>query len=340
MEYASVEQRMAHTYLDLFPPFVPDEQAPVSIAEQERFHTLLRDLYLLAYDEPSLFVPQLHADDAHPNRFNKASYGKPDLMLQMRAFMKAVDRVLQRMFDQGRHAPVRYTTREKQILSRVGVQPGEEPSDVWQWMATRTGSNVTSFSHAFFKAGYPYTRDILPRLLGPEQTFLRLENWMLERGYQRVERTDGSGSGYALSLTYVNPAWSTDAPGEHFMYKVRHTGVSIQYDPYVEHPAVLGLRIPQGMKPWLEVFQQMSPALQSFILRHTKVCDACGYCVQTDKTGSRPLAFVTVEYGHDEKHLCPYFPGYRFCWTNLDDILADSLVAFLGFLDSFAPCGR
>lgn len=335
MGYASVEQRMAQTYLDLFPAFLPDEQAPVSVKEQERWHDLLQRLYRLAFDEPSLFVPALHPDDAHPNRFNKASYGKPELMLSMRAFTKAIDALLQRMFDRGRQEGVRYTGREKRILARLGIPQEDEPSDVWRWMATRPGADVTSFSHAFFKRDHPYLRGILPRLLGDETTFHRLEDGMLERGYQRMERTDGS----SLSLSYVNPVWSDDVPGESFLYKVKHTGISIQYDPYVAHPAVLGLRIPLGMKPWLEAFRQMNPSLQGFVARHTKVCDACRYCVQTDKTGTRPLAFVTVEQDGIEQRFCPYFPGFRFCWTECDDALVDSILAFLDFMDGFAPHG-
>ena len=60
MEYSSLEQRMAKSYIDLFPKFVPDENAPVTISEQEEFYSLLKNLYQLGYDEPLLFVTKLH----------------------------------------------------------------------------------------------------------------------------------------------------------------------------------------------------------------------------------------------------------------------------------------
>ena len=44
MEYASLEQRMAHGYQDLFPDFIPDENGPVSAAEQKFFYDLMQEL--------------------------------------------------------------------------------------------------------------------------------------------------------------------------------------------------------------------------------------------------------------------------------------------------------
>jgi|GEM_PF-3305021 hypothetical protein len=151
--YKSLEQRMAQSYLDLFPAFIPDQDAEVGVLEQEEFYLLMKKLYELAYDEPSLFVPVLHEDDAYPTRY-KTGYGKP--------------------------------------------------------------------------------------------------------------------------------------------------------------------------------------ALQDFVLSKTKKCNQCRYCVQTDKTGTRPLAYVKVSRDGNSYALCPYFPGYRFCFTSLDGETADKIIERLDFMDGFA----
>lgn len=91
MAFTSLEQRMAQTYIDMFPTFVPDECADVKVSEQERFYTLIKNLYQLAYDEPLLFVSALHEDDVYPNRFDKSSYGKPNLQVTMKKFTKAIN---------------------------------------------------------------------------------------------------------------------------------------------------------------------------------------------------------------------------------------------------------
>jgi hypothetical protein len=84
---------------------------------------------------------------------------------------------------------------------------------------------------------------------------------------------------------------------------------------------------------FLDNFDAMDTNLQEFVVSQTKKCDGCKYCVQTDKTGSRPLAYITVNKG--QHNLCPYFPGYQYNWTQIDDKLADQLIGFLSFMDVF-----
>jgi len=45
MKYNSLEQRVATSYVILFPVFVPDEKAKVSINEQELFYNMMVKLY-------------------------------------------------------------------------------------------------------------------------------------------------------------------------------------------------------------------------------------------------------------------------------------------------------
>ncbi len=116
MSDISLEQRMAQGYMDLFPPFVPDERAPVSVAEQEDFYIRMRQLYQLACDEPLLFVPALHEDDAFPNRFNKTPYGKPELSANMKKFTKAVDGLVQNLFSAGQGQTIQWSTRQKKDI--------------------------------------------------------------------------------------------------------------------------------------------------------------------------------------------------------------------------------
>lgn len=85
--YKNLEQRMAQSYLDLLPRFVPDDKAEISISEQEEFYILIKGLYELAYNEPLLFVSTLHEDDAYPSHHStKTSYCKPELPANQKNF--------------------------------------------------------------------------------------------------------------------------------------------------------------------------------------------------------------------------------------------------------------
>ena len=335
MEYASLEQRLAQGYMDMLPSFVPDETAPVSIAEQERFYGIIRSLHQLAYDEPTLFVKTLHEDDVYPTRYKKG-YDKPKLIEDMKKFTKSVDGLLQAMFLMGRGEGVKLSKSQKDVFARLDMGNLTDLPAAWKWMAAKEGANIAAFSHCLFDDNYPYASEIYARLLG-DAAFKKLEKWMLDRGYRRHILHNVTASDCNLTLTIANPKWSGEPPRGGFEYKIRHTGISAQFDFYAKNPAIFGLCIPNGMKPYLEAFGDMEEGLRAFVVQRTKKCDNCRYCVQTDKTGSRPLAYINVEFEGRMYPLCPYFPGYRYSWTCIDDALADELMRMLSFMDEFMP---
>jgi len=337
MTFENLEQRMAHSYLDMFPAFVPDEKAIVGTSEQEQFYHLIKRIYHLAFTEPLLFVSKLHDDDVYPNRFNRWDYGKPDLIKNMRKFTKAVDSLLQTMFLLGQGEDIKINKRQKEILSRIGIEDMHDLPASWVWMSKREGANLTTFSYCLFDKNYLYSSDIYARLLG-EDAFRKLENWLFSQGYKSFDIYDTTASDCKLSLTYANLAWSKESPSGGFEYKMKHTGISLRYDSFIKQPAVMGLCIPKGlMKSIAHSYHLMGESLKEFFVNQTIKCWDCRYCVQTDKTGMRPLAYTVVEHEEIEYKLCHYFPGYSYCWTSIDDNLADQLIEMLTFMDMFSP---
>ena len=330
MPFENLEQRIAQTYMDMFPSFVPDENASVSVSEQEQFYNMIKGLYRLAFDEPLLFVAKLHEDDFYPHRYNKSAYGKPALQVNMKKMMKAIDELLEDMYHAGQGAPVKLTKRQSAILARLGIHDFSDLPAAWVWMSTRCDADLNAFSHCFFKKNYPYTSDIFARMFD-EAVFRRLENWMLEVGYMRE---NFAASWRFNNLSYINPKWSAESSNG-FLSKVKHTGISIMVEPFMEYPSVLGLHIPNGIvKTYLESFDSMSPTLQKFVINtHTK-CWNCNFCIQTDKTGTRPKAYVPTIYEAKEYLLCPRFPGYSYGWTSISDELAERLIEALSFMDT------
>lgn len=239
------------------------------------------------------------------------------------------------MYLLGRGETVELKRRQKEILSNLGIENVGKLPKAWKWMATRPDADYESFIHCFFKADYPYTSEIYASLLG-EAPFYRLEKWMQSQGYIPYVIKDSTATDCKITLTYANPLWGNDKPRGGFEYKIKHTGISVRYDPYFSDPCIIGLCIPNGLKNYLNHLEEISPSLQEFVLKHTKKCNGCRYCVQTDKTKSRPLNFITVKHGEKQENLCPYFPGYRFCWTELNDSLTDNIIGMLEFMDRFA----
>ncbi len=333
MKFSNLEQRIAQSYINLLPPFVPDKVAIVSVAEQERFYNIIKAIYRLAYDEPLLFVPTLHEDDAYPGVI-KSYYGKPELQVNMKKFSKAVDGLLLNMYRLGQGEDIKFSKRQKNILARVGIENLADLPPAWRWLATRSNTNLAEFSFGLFDKNYSYTSDVYALLLG-EAGFRKLESYMTKQGYKLFNIYNITASDCKLSLTYANPAWSKEPPNGGFEYKIRHTGISARYDFCFQEPVFFGLCIPNGLKVYLDAFDTASDNIKDFITENTKQCDGCRYCVQTDKTGTRPLAKIAVSHKGKTYQLCPYFPGYSYRWTSINEELAEQLIEMLAFMDRF-----
>ena len=336
--YASIEQRMAQGFLDLFPAFVPDEGAEIGIEAQRQFYDMMHELYRLAYDEPLLFVPALHEDDAYPHRYGRMEYNKikPKMVVDMRKFTKAVNGLVEKMFRAGKGEAVELSRREVAILARLGVADLGEPPAAWRWMAAREDAHLLRFGYCLFDGKRAYTPDIYGRLLGAE-AFGKLMDWMLQRGYEVWDVYNTTASDCKLSLSVANPKWSAAPPTGGYEYKVKHTGIAAIHDLHSLNPVSIGVRIPGNLGPFLRAFDEMGEGLQRFVIGRTKRCDGCRYCVQTDKTGARPLAFVPIEFEGEMHRMCTYYPGGSYWSTQLSDELAENMMAMLEFMDRFAP---
>ena len=304
MVYRSLEQRAAQGYLDLFPQFIPDSQAPVSVSEQRAFYDLMERFYRLAYEEPQLFVPRLHEDSALPGLFSSASDPGREAQNHMKKFRKMLDSTVMQMYLCGAKKEYRLDRRQKAILARLGIEDYENLPAAWVWMAEKEHlerfQSPSRFAHCCFRADYTYTVEIYEKAFGNE-AFHRLTGWMAEHGYRTFDIYDTTASGCKFALTYANPAWGKERPRGGFEYKIKHTGISLRYEPYCRDPWIFGVCIPGGMKPYLEHFQEMPAAVRDFVMSRVKRCDGCRYCVQTDKTGKRPLARIPVQYGSLEQ---------------------------------------
>ena len=163
-------------------------------------------------------------------------------------------------------ADVKLNKRQLKILALLGIDDLTKLPMAWTWMSKRPGANQTAFAYCLFKGNYAYSTDVYARLLG-EKTFRRLEDWMISQGYKAYDIYSTTWVDYRLTLTYANPAWGKERPNGGFEYKIRHTGISAQYDSYVSNPVSFGLCIPYGLKHFLENFNSMSNNVKDFVIR-------------------------------------------------------------------------
>jgi len=348
MPYTNLEQRMTHTYIDMFPPFVPLMDGKVTIQSQEQFYLFMKNVYQTIFDTPELFFKKINEDDAYPNRFNKSSYGKPKLYNHMKQDLKEIDELIAQLFSLGQNSTVdtgkliiseaaEIKKKHLNVLPRLGLKLDnrvlscdklDNLFSAWKWMATRENATVVSFSRGMFDPEYSYTQDIYATLLGDEKEFERLVQYLKKSGYSRVDLKRGP-----YTLDYVKQNVEKDVPlGDPKHGDPYHYGISAEYKPDAAIPQFLILRI-LDMKYILLKFELQSNNLQKFIIQHAKKCDNCRYCTQTDKSGKRPQLYIDVFHEGAAYRICPLYPGFNFCFTELDEELTMNLMAFLDFMD-------
>jgi len=178
-----------------------------------------------------------------------------------------------------------------------------------------------------FDPDYPYMNDLFRRLSGDEEAFDALVSFLTSNNYRLISCRDNQ-----IALDYVINYSDKELPLKASWAERTRGGFSAQYDYKVKEPPYFSLRVPM-LKELLARFGEMDDELKSFVVQANRNCDGCRYCVQTDKTGKRPLICVRVR--HDEKSyaLCPLFPGFYYCWESLSNDLVKYIVAYLTFIN-------
>ncbi len=67
----------------------------------------------------------------------------------------------------------------------------------------------------------------------------------------------------------------------------------------------------------LRSYDQIDDELKALVFNRTKICDGCGYCIQTDKSGKRKRLAIKLEHYGETSAKYPLFPS--FVWNDLTE---------------------
>jgi hypothetical protein len=82
---------------------------------------------------------------------------------------------------------------------------------------------------------------------------------------------------------------------------------------------IFEFRLPQ-FRIMLNSYNQMDVELQKFVFDRLKICDSCGYCTQTDKSGKRPCLAMNLIYDGTTRSKCPLYPNLTWNYINGNDM--------------------
>lgn len=345
MTYQMLPQRVAAFFLSTMPPFRALPSPEATEAEQRAAYDFIRGIYETLYDDPSLLgLAPLPDDCLGPWQLQKEKAATVAKIRDMKKKTEAFLSLLHSLALPKEGASSALKPLDRKRLSRFGVRAEGTSVSFPEECARGLGllarlsereapdfpngkNSWLLFSRGVFDAKAPYTRELFRALLPPSDAvaFDLLLDFLEREGYQRVDhRPDGNPP----SLDYVKSYGKADDPLKWAWAEKTHGGIELIYEEIREMPFLLTARLPYFAE-LLRHADEMNAQTRAFVLSTTKRCDNCRYCVQTDKTGTRPLAFIPV----DGVPLCPLFCGFQYRFRSLTQCRAESLAGLLSFAD-------
>lgn len=190
---------------------------------------------------------------------------------------------------------------------------------------TDYGKAYLYFTRCVFEPESDWLELAFDHLMNADGRLLTLCKELEKHGYQRIDcKENGS-----IRLDFVKLVGKKEEPLKKAWAERNHLGIELSYEELRLEPAFLWLCIPM-FQTILEHTSHLSNKTVQLICNYIKNCDGCRYCVQTDKTGTRPLAAINV----NGQNKCPRFPGFSFNWRELSPVLLDMILESMNSIET------
>lgn len=352
-QFPDLARRMVDYARTTLPEFYPATQGVGSRQGQQAFYRWIQGVYDALYRQPELWAGKPVEDDCYAQPWSNEK--RQQVVTAMRKLTGKIDDLFRLVMELARYGQqqedvlmvakeaVKLTAAKRKLLAaaRLHVEdqgtswavkaPGYEAmlptlTALSEQSMVGDGQKPYTFSHCLFDRQYPYFDGVFRSMSGDGEAYDRLLGYLREKGYQRSSLRDGRiivdwAIDYGRKPTALKDSW-----GER-----EHGGITLEYKYAVRRPFFCGLRIPR-YKLLLEAADAMQEDVRAMVCAKGKECDGCGYCIQTDKTGKRPRAFVPVSHGGKTYALCTMFPGFGFWYDELNARNVSEIIGLLEFI--------
>lgn len=358
-DFENLPQRSIYYFLITYPSFVPVNSDLATHEEQQNANTFIKSIYEKLFTNPELLGFKPIPDDSFSDWEQQKA--KPGLTQKIRGTISKTEAFISLIFEislsgnkKGKDNTLSVSKNSvnikpaalKQLAKfdiKSEVTDGEYiftfPDNIVNGLtllADISNKNVKPpkdnrqkpyllFSRGVFDVNAPYTAEVFGNMLDDRSAFDRLIKFLDDSGYTRIDNKEFNNQ---ISLDYIknygNPndelkwAWSERTRG----------GIEVVYEEIRKNQPMVSLRVPY-FDEILKNSENMNEQVKRFVIQTSKKCDNCRYCVQTDKTGKRPLLFVNV----DEYPICPLFCGFQYRWRNINAETVDNMIEMLKFID-------
>ena len=356
-DFDSLAKRSIYYFTSTYTPFYPVESDRATAEEQAKAHAFLKGIYDALYENPALlgfkelpddsfdrwqtqkekpalpgkirgvinktheFIALIHSIALNGEResdvfvlANDAIAIKRQHIKQLSGFAvktSAADTHMQFEFPEG-------MAKGLKLLAELSVANMNAP------LRNRANPSLL-FSRGVFDITAPFNEAVFGAMLDNSDAYNKLIDFLTANNYTRINNKEINNN---ISLDFVKYYGAPDDEVKSGWAERTHGGVEFIYEELRKNQLLITLRIP-FFGELLENWEKMNEKVLEFVTQTSKKCDNCRYCVSTDKSGKRPLAFKRV----GSYAVCPYFCGFQYSWKHLDDELSGKMIEMLIYID-------
>lgn len=315
-DFPSLSHRLIYSYMIPFSEFVYYPDCGIDEQSQRQFKAFLKNMLETLYNDPSI-IDLPFFEDTYSWKEDKKVFGakKQKLESKFGQFINLLIKIgIEGELDgQGLlldKKAVRLTSRIAQ-LEAVGL----EVHDAGVNYRVTNSDFPNMFAAYKYQAGIKYAagrqphRHFLLAVMG-DRIFTGKETYgefLPEAGF--VEQVEN----YCKQNDFVcsNGEWDKCiAKWEKEFPKKKRIMFMVFPEPWKQYQVKYTVRVSDFQAVFGE-FDTMSNGLKQMIIDKANPCGGCRYCVQTDKTGKKPIAVSKISHNGIDKAICSYYPFWE-----------------------------
>jgi len=366
--FENLAQRSINYFLVTMPEFKAVKSGTANEKEQKSAYEFIKNIYESLNKNPELLVLKNQADDCYPDWWTQKKQ-KPGLPEKIRGNIKSISAFIEAVYDivsEGeadgdsikiaaescKLKPVvikkfsgfgidNRKNDEKYIFTfPKGALKGlkllaEISADYSQKSGLKIHNKQVNqyflFSHGIYDHRTPYTTEIFRGVIENKEAYDKMINYFENNNFIRLDNKEYSTGMKCDKVSFDFIKFYGKPEGKiGNCWKTRNfSGIEIAYDELTQSQTRIGIHLP-FFSEILENAGTMSESLKKYVSEQNK-CGGCRYCVQLDKTKTKPLRSLKI----GKNNICTVFTfGYQYNHFYEGMWLPDAVIELMDFIDN------
>lgn len=335
--FNNLAQRVLYSYLSTYPRFIPIENAEAGDKSQNQMYEFMQNTMVYIYNNWGILGIAEEADGYYENwQLNNTN---PPLIKAMEKIENKFANFIEMLIKIGYTGEIKENNliilkskwsivksiKEKLQLIGITCEQTKEytklslpqyPLIFWTWKMYSKNDDqnapkmtrVMSFIHGRYLGKKYRSSDFFGGLIDNKDVLIDLENYLRGNSFDYVNAEPSTQTRYA------QVKWTKEYPKDETAF------MKVYFNWRKKNQIVFEFKLPQ-FRILLNSYDKMDENLKDFVFRRLKICDACGYCTQTDKSGKRQKLAVKLVCKNETLNKCPLYPNFTWNYMDKEDLM-------------------